>query len=167
MALMAFLSKRETRSQSLHLQTAELRQTDHHATLSEKRGGKLSRFFSLLSSLSHPSPIFLFLFLILNQGILAEWTSGLNKVLEAFIFIWCHRDARLYSRTRCEMAIPSPQQTRVSGSDKFGSLQSYLATDASPVFQEGFIAQRPITSSASTCPVLIYLPLKYKKSIQE
>ena len=66
------------------------------------------------------------------------------------------------------MAMPSPQQMRVSGSDKFGSLQSYLTTDASPVFQEGFIAQRPFTSSASTCPVLIYLPLKYKnQSIQE
>ena len=64
MALMAFLSKRETRSQSLHLQTAELRQTDHHATLSEKRGGKLSRFFLFLffpHSLI-PPPFFYFFF---------------------------------------------------------------------------------------------------------
>lgn len=50
----------------------------------------------------------------------------------------------------------------------FGSLQSYLTIDASPVFQADFIAQRPITSSGNTGPVLIYLPLKYKnQSIQK
>lgn len=116
MALMVFLSKRETRSRCQYLQTPKLRQIDHHVTFSEKGGRKLSWFFSLPlpSSLSHPSPIFFFFsFLILNQGILAEWTSGSNKALENFIFIWCHCDTWLYSRIRCEMAIyhhPSKQE---------------------------------------------------------
>lgn len=69
-----------------------------------------SSSFLTLSSLPH---FFFFSFLILNQGILAEWTSGSNKALENFIFIWCHCDTWLYSRIRCEMAIyhhPSKQE---------------------------------------------------------
>lgn len=88
MVLTVFLSKRETRSHCQYLQTAKLQQIGHHVTFSEKRGRKLSQFFLFLF-LPHSliPPPFFFSFLILNQGILAEWTSGSNKALENFIYL--------------------------------------------------------------------------------